>query len=289
MSESTDKATEKQQDSNLVGTSALIFPDMVEAEEEQTLPEEKPEQKEEEKTEVEESIKPIELPEFLEPDQFGDRKVKVKIGGIEKEVLFSDLIRGYQTDQYLTQKGQRIAEEKRLIDERFQNLQTKATVEEPEIYEYENEELKPLKTEISTLKDEIRSFSEVLKPLKYQHNLKILADKAKDMGHDDFMEYVPRIEAHVGSMPEEEIKQYDTEAGFFSTFIKLKLKDIKDNVPGKQKGETRPKPPLVPIERGEGAPSGASDENATYQTLFEEAKKTGDWSKVLEFKATKPT
>ena len=46
-----------------------------------------------------------------------DAKVKVKIDGTESEVTFQDLLKGYQTDQSLTNKGRELGEARKALDE----------------------------------------------------------------------------------------------------------------------------------------------------------------------------
>ena len=80
-----------------------------------------------------ETEKPSE-PDYLEFEKLADRKIKAKIGGVEKEITVKDLLKGYQTDQYLTQKGQKIAEEFRQLQTvKASNENQKTTAENPEI------------------------------------------------------------------------------------------------------------------------------------------------------------
>ena len=64
-------------------------------------------------------VKPVEVKpsedEALTLDSLKGKKVKVKIDGVEKVVNAEDLWKGYQTDQHLSQKGQKIGEDLRAL------------------------------------------------------------------------------------------------------------------------------------------------------------------------------
>ena len=71
-----------------------------------------------EETEGEDVEETTEVPEVYTADDLDlDAKVKVKIDGTESEVTFQDLLKGYQTDQSLTNKGRELGEARKALDE----------------------------------------------------------------------------------------------------------------------------------------------------------------------------
>ena len=71
-----------------------------------------------EETEGEDVEETTEVPEVYAAEDLDlDAKVKVKIDGKESEVTFQDLLKGYQTDQSLTNKGRELGEARKALDE----------------------------------------------------------------------------------------------------------------------------------------------------------------------------
>mgnify|MGYP001587079480 FL=1 len=273
-------------------TTDMLFPDFMESAE-ATLPEPKTEELAKEAPEI--------LPELktLTVDEYGDKMVKVKIEGVEKEVSFKDLLKGYQTDQYLTQKGHKIAEEKRYLDSLLQSRpieQLGSPVPDENDDLYFNEVIKPqteaIKQEIKQLKDIMAQTTQVIGPMQYRNDLEKLDTYMKQQGFDDFMAYVPQIENEVLHAPVEQMarmRSFETYAQLYQGMklrdMKEQLAEIKNKPPEKPKlPDERPRPKISAIESAGATSSGADDEIASYNAAFKKATKTGDWSEVYRLK-----
>ena len=275
-------------------TTDMLFPDFMESAE-ATLPEPKTEEA------VKETPAIALEPETLTVDKYGDKMVKVKIEGVEKEVSFKDILKGYQTDQYLSQKGHKIAEEKRYLDSLLQG-QTKegahqeAPATEEDADPYFNEVIKPqteaLKQEIKQLKAAMEQTAQVIGPMQYRNDLEKLDAHMKQQGFDDFLAYVPKIENEVLHAPVEQMarmRSFETYAQLYQAMklrdMKAQLAEAKNKPTEKQKApDERPRPKISSIESAGAAGSGADDEIASYNAAFKKATKTGDWSEVYRLK-----
>jgi len=291
-SQSSAEATtgEKKEESASIGTTEKLFADLMPVPEK--LPSKKEDASKEEAKEPEKAEKPVEKteePDTFDLDAFKEKKVKVKIDGREREVTLKDLIKGYQTDQYLTQKGQRVAEEAKLIEEFKKNLKVKPqdtmSEEEDEVAKTVKPYLSPLEKELNSLKETMATLQPTIGPMVYQNNLKKVESALKEEGFDDFMVYVPKIEDHIFSLPIEKQVQYDNLGSFMNLYHMMKAKDLitASKNPPTQKVDVRKEPKIVKIESESGS-SGADDWSTQYNMAFAKAKKTGDWSEVFRLK-----
>jgi len=236
------------------------------------------------------------LPEYLSLEEFGDVKVRTKVDGVEVEKTFKEVVKGYQTDSHLTQKGQKLAQS---IKE-FEEIKAKAAqmpaapLAEDDYYMGEDETVKkaiaPLEAELAKLQAQIAQASPAIGEVQYQHDLKIIDAELKELGFTDFMEYLPRIEEYVFSLPVREQAEVSTFEFYRDRYKTLKLKDALNPSASAASKETassvdnRPVPPVAPIESGGGTPSGVDSDQAAYDKAFDRAKKTGDFSEVLRLK-----
>lgn len=277
--DSTSNEMSQEKDSTPKGANITegLFPDLVE-EGQEVVPQEPPQSVEAKEPKPDESL------EFLNLGEISDKKVKVKIDGEERVITYNDLVKGYQTDQHLSKKGKALAEkEKALKDREVQPnpLPAEETVAD-EIY---GDELKPLKEEIADLRNQLKNIAPVIGDIRYQEDLKVLDGQMKEEGFDDFMKFVPKIEMEILEKPIEEQPQFKTFEHYSAKFKDYKLKELRDAHKEKDKPnlnpEERPKPNLVSIEGGGGAPTGTPADPAKMAKLMVEAGETGDWEKVL--------
>lgn len=292
------------------GVTAVLFPEFMEEDEkkeslsledkaeEKTVPEE-PETKET-KPLAEEVLteKPAPEVDFLSVEDYGDKMVKLKVDGEEIEVSFADMQRRYQTDKALTQRGQKLAAERKAFEE--QTVKTPAEVPidikseeeeylDPETKQFVTKETDVLKKEIATLKDTLDQMSQVTGPMQYQTDLGEINNKMKEQGFDDFMEYIPKIENVVFTASPEEQATLHTYDGYIKLYQQFKLQDMKALLnkpkdPEVLKADERATPKVVPIESASGRPTGTDDSNAAIEVAMEKAKLTGDWLEVLRLK-----
>jgi hypothetical protein len=75
---------------------------------------------EEEETEAEDDTSTQEADVYTTEDLDLDAKVAIKIDGKETEVSFSDLIKGYSTEQHLSNKGRELGDARKQLDVEYQ-------------------------------------------------------------------------------------------------------------------------------------------------------------------------
>ncbi len=236
------------------------------------------------------------------------KKYTVKIGGEVMEVDEDELIKGYQTAQYLTRTGQKIAEEKARLEaekKALEDLKKELIEKNPllnagrdddvgvgsydendDFYrEYIAPHVKDLKSEIESLKNTVKELTEVTKPTVYQTVISQIDAEMKAEGFDDFKQKVPEIERTLRELPEEQFNRLNNREGFISIYKDLKLKELRELASGKKKQQVdeRRKPAVSNIEGG-STPSGADDELGRYRQAFARAKESGDWSEVFKLK-----
>ena len=280
------------------GTTDVLFPDFRESQPEQTEDKQTEVVKDEIKTEVENvqpdsvdnqsDIKDVKVqdqnPEepiktneqsdqskFLDPNEFGDFLVPQVINGQKREIKFKDLVRISQTDQAITQKAQKLAEERRqFLAERQEQTRQKPVQSEPANNQFKTQnEL----DRIAQLEMAIAQLSQGLAPVVHQNARQRLANELKNEGFDDFMDYIPKIEQIVSTVEDDNLfNYYNTPEGAKSLYYQLKAKELKSSAiqPALQtKKEVvleRQKPPIVKLESGRSASSGINDDwNAEYQ------------------------
>ena len=302
--ENSEKEERVPEDAPLIGTSAKIFPDLLEDETPiEPLPEEK-EVKSEKKADEpgkEPKEKPETKVEYLNLDDLGDKKVKIIVDGIEKEVPFSELHKNYQTWEHLSRKGQKIAEQEKKFKESLEPKEKPEAQAKQELSE-EDEWLKPYMEPLYqklnavveqniALTERVEFLQEVTRPAYYQSNLTDIDKGMKAKGFDDFMELVPEIESSLKELEvtnAEEFKRLNTKDGYVEVYKDLKLKKLstpKDSpaeIP--KKVDERPIPKVTSVESGSGPPSGIENADASYQEAFKKAQETEDWSEVLKLK-----
>jgi hypothetical protein len=233
----------------------------------------------------------------------GDRMVKTVIDGVEKEIPYSEVLKGYQTSNHLYSESLKLGEERKsletlkaeIIDAAKQPGAPEPTVEDidPEGV-YVDPAVIALRDQVKTLTELVTSqgkniadTSKVTAPIAYQNSLKSLDANLIAQGHTDFMDYVPRIEEAIALLPEESRKQAYSEDFFSHEFAMMKLKDMANPVKeviAPVNADARPDPKVVPIESANSSGSQVDDSEAAYNKAKELAKETGDWSKVFKMK-----
>lgn len=303
------------------GTTALLFGDTAAEEAVKLSGEDKPKeasppepaqvseselevpQKEQAETKGEEATEKDEdkeVDEYLSLEDFGNKKVKSKIGGEEKTVTLKELLKGYQTDQYLSVKGQKLAEEyKRLQAVKELSQQSKASpdtaMEVPEDDEIYREYVAPVvarqNKEVETLRTEIENLQKITGPLQYQNNLSAVDKDLRGQGYTDFMEHVPEIEKMIFNMPIEQQVAFDTSWGFTSLYKDIKLAEMQQTINSSKKEsnfpDKRPAPKVVNVEGGTNASTNNDDAISRYQAAWEKATQSGstaDWAEVAKLK-----
>jgi hypothetical protein len=296
----------------LTGTSKALFPDLNERYKDEVYgpppipktPEEVTGQERVEAGGEEEASPGIKttpvVDDLLDPDQFGSKKVKVKVDGVEMEVTFKELLKGFQLERHLTQKGQALGEKERTLREWEQTLMDKVTTpmqaspaDDP-LLEVVDPYVKPLKQEIEDLKKVVKELKGTTQPIEYQQNLKRVDSHLRKSGYDDFMSYVPEIEQAILAMPIEEQVEYDNPQAFMNLYKDFKIRDLKTAPKQRANPDERPKPKVsrIDVESGSGSDAVSDDIGVKDKALFDRAVETGkteDWMAVLSFRGQKKT
>lgn len=308
------------------GVTSKLFPDFIDEPEEQKQdvneqpkveaqekiqePEENqisPESGEENKDAKQEEIKPVEQndqsqssPKVINLDEMGDYIVVQNINGQKREIKLRDLNRMDQTDAAITQKAQRVAEERRQLEAIRQELKRQLQ-NEPE----RRNDQQPISNRqanqaeidrIAMLEREIQTLQSSISPVVYQNNRQRLAFELRDMGFDDFLDYIPKIEQHVASVEDDNLfNYYNTPEGAKALYFQLKAKELKESatkIPAAPKPPVaiqRPKPPVVRVGGGDQASAGLTDDWKTrYGAAMKFAKENPGnkeaWNDVLRLK-----
>jgi len=252
--------------------------------------------------------------EYLAVGESANKLVRVKIDGEERDIPLKDVIKGYQTDKYLSQKGHSVAEQDKLAAEKSREIElilndinsgrqpnvppaTPSAKDEPPPIEDEmfaeafDPQMKFLLGKIEKLENTNQVLAQAvsnLGPTQYDQDIKTLGRELNDQGYSDFDGYVKRIEAIVGSSQATKDKYY-TMDGYRELYLRLKLKDAGGDNSLEQPqviGETRPAPKIVKIEETStiGSGSGLASQKTRANDAFNTAKKSGqrnDWAAAI--------
>lgn len=301
------------------GISEKLFPDFREPQEEpqqeaiapqETQPQEEPEnlpiKGEENKDAKQDEIQTVEQtqtpesPKVIDLDQMGDYVVVQSINGVKREIKLRDLNRMDQTDAAITQKAQRVAEERRQLEairqELKRQLQNEPSKREEQTPISNRQVAQQEADRIAYLEQEIQTLHQSLSPVVYQANRQSLASELKNIGFDDFLEYIPKIEQHVASVEDDKLfNYYNTPEGAKALYFQLKAKELKESAIRKPDAPRppvvaqKPKPPVMRVGAGDQGSSGITDDWKTrYSAAMKYAKDNPGnkeaWNELLRMK-----
>lgn len=282
------------------GTTARLFPERFEeAPKSEPTPEPVQEKTEEapatSETVSESSAKDeINLEDFLAKSGIDLSKVRIKtkVDGKEELLPLDDVRNSYQIRKHLEDAAKELGIQRRKLSEDQKNNFEKAkeAVRTPQGTEQakpnadlnEDEQgLLALAQQVAQLLDpKFKALEEAAAPAIYEQNRNLVDKSLKEIGYDDFMSYIPKIEAHIAKTQDPEmVRFYDTIEGAKSLYFQMKLDEMKEA--SKKTAETpglaKPKPPVIriPIPSGAPASSGADDAKAELRSLLQKAQKTG--------------
>jgi regulator of replication initiation timing len=294
MSESTDKATETEVQEPT--TSKQLWGDKYQNNGLPTVATEEPEVSENVKTEPVTEEAPTETetpePEYLNPEDFENKSFKLNVGGEEVTVNVKDAIRRLQTDKYLTQEGQKLAEERRQLDALKNSVvdkSTENTEEDPYNESYDETptpKVSALEKQIAEMSKALGNIQQNMAPSVYENNIRAIDAHLKTEGFDDFMEFKPEIEAHFLTFSVEDQARIG-ELDMINEYKNRKIKKMRDVAVNKSRepAENR-QAPLVQVIGGSGTPSSSNTDvdAARYRKAFEKAQDSGNWSEVFRLK-----
>lgn len=303
------------------GVTAKLFPDFQESEpieqpEQQAEPAQdqepqepepiSPETGEESKDAKTDEPKETEQPEssdglkVIDLDKMGDYVVVQNINGQKREIKLRDLNRMDQTDAAITQKAQRVAEERRQLESIREELKRQLQNEPQQKRESQpNSNRQAIQTDmdaVSMLEREIQSLKQSLSPVVYQNNRQRLADELKSQGFDDFLEYIPKIEQYVATVEDDSLfNYYNTPEGAKAVYFQMKARELKESAARKPEQPKPPvaiqkaKPPVMKVGSGDHASSGLTDDwktryNAAMKFARENPGNKEAWNELLRMK-----
>lgn len=241
---------------------------------------------------------------------------KFKIG--EEVLPVEDVVRRIQSVSQLTQKSTELATLEHQLNEKDKSLrkqmETAAAiiptlppkVQETNGYDdllkesilADDPVFKKMLNDLMNIKMENQELKRLTSKSKYDESLNILDQRARQKGHEDFKEYVPRIEEEFKKLPDDQKAAADNFDWWMGTFYDLKLQKNSAEIKAlKEKQQTPTRVEGSPME-GIASSEGGSvvkpidlQWQTSYNVAFEKAKQSGraeDWATVLRLKGEAP-
>lgn len=291
-----------KEEAPVVGTTAKLFPELAQ-------PADKPNPPAAPKKDDTPPAAPkAEAPKALEPDYldieaFGTKKVKVKVDGQEAEVLLSDVVRGYQTDRHLTQKGQKLAEERKKWEQERTAAAPPKPAEpavnksgdesvDPELQKVLEPFLKPLQEEITYWKKELEKLQPALQPIQLEQNLDKEDNYWTKRGVPGFKDAFKsgELKKLAIELKPDAFWEYDNPEGVKELFTiymarQAKAKATPQGTPQPAKPEDKGKtaPEVPDVEPGSGAPSVSEDANSELNEALKRYKANPNRDTLAEY------
>lgn len=223
-------------------------------------------------------------------------KVRLKVDGVEQVMSYEEAKKRVQLQEHLNLAGQKLGEDRRVFAEerkKFQEeLRTVPNLGAPRVPppgEPTPEDLaNPL---VRTLYDRVTMLEgrmQGLDPVVFDTNRQRVANELKAQGFPDFLEYIPKIEAHIATLKDPRyIEYYDTEVGSKALYHELKSRDLMEQM-AKANRPPAPAPvpsaappanaPIITIDGGQNPAQDTLVDNydVQYQDVLERWKQTRD-------------
>lgn len=223
-------------------------------------------------------------------------KVRLKVDGVEQVMSYEEAKKRVQLQEHLNLAGQKLGEDRRAIAEERRKLQEEQrtvpnlgaprvpTPVEPTPDDLANPLVRALYDEVITLKGRMQG----LDPVVFDTNRQRVANELKAQGFPDFLEYIPKIEAHIATLKDPRyIEYYDTEVGSKALYHELKNRDLMEQM---AKANRPPAPipvppaappanaPIITIDGGQNPAQDTLVDNydVQYQDVLERWKQTRD-------------
>lgn len=219
-------------------------------------------------------------------------KTRTKIDGVEGEASILEVKKNYQLERHLTQRGQKIGEERRQLEQIRNELLRKAQPQNAPVPNQEDSNEDPSIRALRQEVEELRSILPAIQPVLYQSARQKLADELKDQGFPDFMDYIGKIDARVAAESDDnKWRYYNTPEGAKQLFFQMKLEEQRNgtqakavpNKPTIEPVKQEHRPPVVKIDGGNQPSKGNVDDwNTRYGELMTQWKKTKDRSILQE-------
>ncbi len=241
---------------------------------------------------------------------------KFKIG--EEVLPIEDVMRRIQSVSQLTQKAAELSALEHQLNEKDKGfrkqMETAAAIiptiptQVPMTNGYEDllkesiladdPVFKKVLDDLVNIKIENQELRRLTSKSKYEESLNALDQRARQKGHEDFKEFVPKIEEEFKKLPDSQKAAADNFDWWLGTFYDMKLQKNSAEIKAlKEKQQTPSRVEGSPME-GIASPEGGSvtkpidlQWQTSYNEAFERAKKSGrteDWAEVLRLKGEAP-
>lgn len=251
--------------------------------------------------------------EYLSSEDFSGRKVKTKVDGVEKEISFEELLKGYQLNETIAERGQKLGTERQALAEERKNLeelrqkvdgmvqgglpaQAITSPQTPNVdFDMMDEVTKNAfisqQTEhdkaMAEITQKLQQISVGLQPIQLEQGYRQMdtALKAENPAFDDFMGKVAEIESFIINLPVDRQAEYGTPLGYMSVY-----KDIKNKELLAVSATGTESPTLIPrTEGGSGAPTGIDAGGiARSKELFSNAVEASKMKDIRDFQTVDP-
>jgi hypothetical protein len=264
-------------------------------------------------------------PVYLTSEEMAGKMVKLKVDGIEQDVLATEALKTHQLERSLNARMERLAHEsmrvederQKLADER-RRLASQADPQKPSKPDVKKSpEVETMEARLAQMESFLAQQQETLRPAIQEAGIKRVEQMVKSqIGADDFRTYFEKIrDGALEQMANPDVANdpnarrfYDSDGYYFEKYKEMKLRDVltKQTTPANPNAPalvTSQGAPLVvnnngvPVsmpafESSGGVPSRTSpdaDWQGTYNALFKRARESGeqgDWMAVYRHKIT---
>lgn len=228
-------------------------------------------------------------------------KVKVIIDGEEREVTAEDLIKGYQTDQHLSKRGNKISAERQELERIRAELRQELSKAKPGYTAPATEDTTPtddpfvlqLRNEIA----ELRGIKDSLAPVLYDRAREAVAEELKAEGFDDFKTYLPRIATFVATVEDQrQFDYYNTPEGAKALYFRFMAEDARKQASKPAPAAIqkpvmeRPRPPIVRIPSSSSSGIAVSDDSEEkYAAALKRYQESGNkdkraWEELMKIR-----
>lgn len=225
-------------------------------------------------------------------DSLKGKKFKAVIGGNEQVVPVEELVKGYQTDQYLSQKANKLYEERKALAEERQRLEQLKSQGNQDSYQnpdlYRDEYTQALERRLAKMEQSLGQIAQGTQQAVYESNQKRLSEELKRDGFDDFNDYLPKMKEYVSELKDDrQVMFYDTYEGGKALYHQMKNKELMGRLKADEASKSSPtvkRPPIVRIDAGSSQGSSIDPQSVKAKEAFKQAVKTrhpDDWNNYL--------
>lgn len=179
-------------------------------------------------------------------------KVRLKVDGVDQVMSYEEAKMRVQLKEHLNLAGQKLGEDRRAIaDERKKFQEEQRTVANlgaqhvPTPGEPTPELLaNPFVSQLIDRMNMLEGRMQGLDPVVFDTNRQRVANELKAQGFVDFMDYIPKMEAHIANVKDPRyVDYYDTEVGSKALYHELKSRDLMEQM---AKANRTPAPTAIP-------------------------------------------